>query len=163
MFYRSILFTTLAVCALLSGAAPGNDLQERQIGSVLDSLTSVVGGGATSVIGAITSVGGGAGGAATSVIGSVAGDVTQVADGVFKSVVNAGGTAFTVVTSEGGAVITLATGAAGHLTTFAGAQWTALGDAVNNSASSTSAHTSSICIGLLTVVASSLIGAMLTF
>lgn len=78
-----------------------------------------------------------------------------------------GGHAYTVVTSDGGAAITLATGAAGEVTSFAGSQYTiATGDigaaATGSSAPRTlSIPSSALLVGLLTVLTSAGVGALI--
>ncbi|RDB28631.1 hypothetical protein Hypma_015631 [Hypsizygus marmoreus] len=154
MFVKNAVLPILAASFIAVNAAP--ELEHRQIDSVFNSLTSV----AASVI-----TGDGA---------SVIGDITSVAGGVFSTVTSVGGKAVTVITSAGGQAITLAGDAGGVVTSFGGSVYTAAtgaagsaaSDALNSSNAAVGASpigfTSSHAMGLVTVVCSALIGAMIT-
>lgn len=128
-----------------------------QICTIIAQNSNSVGGDITSVAGDATS--------------AVAGVITTIAPGIIEEVtcecivnvifrnsfpVAVGGSLVTVVTSAGGDAITLAGSAGGKVTSFAGAQYTA---AVSGNGA---VDLTSACIGLFTVVASALLGAVLT-
>ncbi|KAF5385275.1 hypothetical protein D9615_001431 [Tricholomella constricta] len=164
MFFKTAVLSFLAASSLAVNAAP--EPERRQIESVFDSITSVaasaITGGGASIIGDITSVG-----------GDVASDITSIGGGVFETVTSVGGKAATIVTSVGGQAITLAGSAGGVATSFAGSVYTVATEAAGSAASQAThtnaavgapsfGFTSSHAIGLVTVVCSALVGAMIT-
>ncbi|KAF7306825.1 hypothetical protein MIND_00474400 [Mycena indigotica] len=156
------MFVTRPIVAILSVVAVANGAP--QLASIFDTLTSgavsvatQVGGGAASVA---TQVGGGAASIATQ-LGS---DFTSVGGGVFKGVTSVGGRAVTVITSAGGEGFTLATDGAGRVTTFAGQVYTAavVGNGTANAAVYATPISPSLAVGLLTVLASTCLGVVIT-
>ncbi|KAJ7293476.1 helix-turn-helix transcription factor, AraC type [Mycena rebaudengoi] len=105
----------------------------------------------------------------TSDLNSIGGDITKGAAGVFETVTSVGGQAVTVVTSAGGEAITLAGSAGGVVTSFAGSQYTIATGKIGEVSGKPGAgvavlpHMSSaLFAGLLTVVASACVGALIT-
>ncbi|KAF8173979.1 hypothetical protein K438DRAFT_1728163 [Mycena galopus ATCC 62051] len=147
--------------------------------SILNTITSdiasvVTGGNVESILNTITSdiasvVTGGAGSGATDITSdaaSVFSVATGGAAGVFETVTSIGGEAVTVVTSAGGQAITLA--ASGKVTSFAGSEYIIATGAVGATASGNSApHSMSmplptLFVGLLTILTSACVGALIT-
>jgi len=149
------IFMLLMILLAVVNAA---EIQERQVGSVINSLTSEAG----SVFSGVTST-----------VGSVASEITSGAGQVFETVTSIGGSLATVITSEGGQAITLAASGAGVVTTFAGSVYTvatsaagSIASSVTQSSSATGSYsfgfTSSVLMGLASVLASMLVGVAIT-
>ncbi|KAJ6519716.1 helix-turn-helix transcription factor, AraC type [Mycena sanguinolenta] len=144
MFFSKAAVLALSIAA--ANAAPQLDSIFNSITSDVVSVASVAGGGAE----------------------SVASQVASGAKGVFETVTSVGGHAVTVVTSAGGEAITLASDGVGELTTFAGSAYIIatndVGAAVsgNSAPQSMSRPSATLMVGLLTVLTSACVGAMIT-
>ncbi|THH10529.1 hypothetical protein EW146_g8346 [Bondarzewia mesenterica] len=141
-------FCAAALFVAVACASPNDKRQD--IGSAIDSLTSVAGSGiseVTSVVGSgisvATSVVGSAGNQATSAAGSVFTEATSGGGQILTHVTSFGGKAFTEVSSVGGQVITLATSGAGVVTSFGGSVYTVATGNVVSAASSVASAASS--------------------
>ncbi|KAI8980722.1 hypothetical protein BD414DRAFT_465006 [Trametes punicea] len=161
MFAKSALsvFYLLAACALIVHATAVEDRAEkRQVGSIIDSLTSDAG--------SILSQG-------TAGAGSALSAITSVGGGIATILTSIGGEAATIITSAGGEAITLAPSGVGVVTSFAGSHNRLMlpRSAPGSSATTTSnaalgMHTFSVSAplmsGLATVLASMFFGAWVT-
>ncbi|KAF8173975.1 hypothetical protein K438DRAFT_1980537 [Mycena galopus ATCC 62051] len=163
LFFKSAVLVLSAFGAV--NAAP-------QLESILNAITSeiasvVTGGAAESVFDAITSdIASVVAGGATDITSDTGSVFSGGAAGVFETVTFIGGEAVTVVTSAGGQAITLA--ASGKVTSFAGSEYIIATGAVGATASGNSApHSMSmpsptLFVGLLTILTSACVGALIT-
>ncbi|KAF9462136.1 hypothetical protein BDZ94DRAFT_750265 [Collybia nuda] len=157
MLFKLLIATFVASFAVVY-AAPELEHRQIDVNSILDPVTS----NAVSIFTQVT-------GAA----GSIGGDITSGAAGVIQTITSVGGQAATVITSVGGPAFTLAESGAGVVTSVFGSVYTvatsAAGSAASDAAHSNAANvgtpfgfTATHAFGVVTVICSALVGALMT-
>ncbi|EGO30954.1 hypothetical protein SERLADRAFT_404911 [Serpula lacrymans var. lacrymans S7.9] len=183
MFAKSIIISSFVLALAASTCAEPIPLDRRDLGSIIDSATSVAGSWYTratsdaaswysvGVSDASVGISEGLSDASVGISEGLSEASTWFHSGVYATVTSIGGKAETVVTSAGGAAITLATGTGAQVTSFAGSQYTVLQGAVaTNSPSSNAAlnlrsfgfTSSPVLTGLVTAVGGAVVGAWIT-
>ncbi|KAF8168219.1 hypothetical protein B0H34DRAFT_684686 [Crassisporium funariophilum] len=157
-------FSALLIAVAVTAApqpTPVVELEERQIDGIISAITGAGGSVATQ----ITSLGGVVGSGAL----SVGNDITSLGGNLFGSVTSIGGVAYTVISSKGGDAITLAASGAGVVTTKFGSVYTVATGAVGSAVASNNAAVlpyssmqTPLLVGIVTVMLSTLLGAVIT-